>query len=223
MNSENVRKPNISLPRLLFSPFTCIAGGCALLTGVIMITASGVVCYFGNCHFDGLLDAHFGSIKKSIFLIYLAEGFINWLVLSVLITLSARLIAGSRYRMIDVFGTLALARSPYLIIALISLIPGVGRYAQYAGLKIMNIQTSFTPAPLDIYLFYAAIIILIIMIMWTVVLMYRAVAISCNTSGKKAVIYFAILLFVGEVISKLAIIATAGLFPAQGGAFKGLA
>lgn len=224
MKSDTAAPQNISPPHLLFSPFTYIAGGKALTTGVIIIAVSGVVCYFGNCHFDGLLDAHFGSIKKSSFLLYIVEGFINWVVLSVLITLSARFIAASRYRAIDVFGTLALARSPYLIIALISLIPGVGRYAQYTGLKILNMETSITPAPQDIYLFYAATIIMIVMIIWAVILMYRAMAVSCNTGGgKKTIIYFVILLIAGEVISKLVIIAAAGLFPAQGGAFKGLA
>lgn len=219
----NSNPRNISASKLLFSPFTYISGGKALLIGVIMIAVSGVVGYFGNCHFDGLLDAHFGSIKKSSLLLYIAEGFINWLVFSLLVTLSGRFIAGSRYHAIDVFGTLALARSPFVIIALVSLIPGVGRYAQYTGLKMLNIATSYTPGPQDIYLFYTATIVMIVTIMWSVVLMYRAVAVSCNIGGRKAVIYFVILLFAGEVISKIAIIATAGLFPTQGGAFNGLA
>lgn len=208
---------------LLFKPFIFIAGGKALLTGVAVLLAGGVLCYFSNCHFDGLLDAHFGSINRSPIWIYLSEGFINWLIIALFITVSARLITKSRYRAVDVFGTLALARAPYLITALITLLPGARRYAQYIGLKVFNTPVSITPMPTDIYIFYAATIISLLMTIWSVLLMYRAFSLSCNARGKKAVFYFTIIVLLSEVVSKLAIAAIAQFGTGGSAALKGFA
>ena len=211
-----------TLEELLFKPFIFIAGGKALLTGVIILIVSGAVCYFSNCHFDGLLDFHFGSINKSPLWIYLCEGLINWSVIALLITVSARLITRSRYRVVDVFGTLALARAPYLITVLITLLPGAGRYAQYIGLKVFNTPVSITPAPFDVYVFYTVTITGLVMTIWSVLLMYRAFSISCNSKGKKAVFYFIIIVLFSEVLSKLAIVAIAH-FAGGSGTLKGFA
>jgi hypothetical protein len=41
---------------------------------------------------------------------------------------------------------------------------------------------------------------------WMIALMYRAFAVSCNVSGKVAILVFIIALAVGEIISKVIIL-----------------
>jgi hypothetical protein len=108
--------------------------------------------------------------------------------------------------LIDVFGTQAFARWPYLITAVVML-PG-------ANLKVGNFifakLTQTTPVVAvnlaDIFIFAVAMLLGILMAIWMVVLMYRAYSVSCNVKGPKAIVTFIIALIGAEIISKFAIV-----------------
>ena len=117
----------------------------------------------------------------------------------VLLYIAGKLISKSHFRMIDVFGTQALARVPDLFIGLAAMIPGSHRFV---GAFIVSLSHGKPPAiSLDMAAFMITIIIFILMTVWMVALMYRAFAVSCNVSGTKSVVSFMIALFVGEIIS----------------------
>ncbi len=53
--------PERSLRTWLFNPFQYVAGGSALIIGVIVIAAAGLVGSLSQTHFDGVLDVHAGA------------------------------------------------------------------------------------------------------------------------------------------------------------------
>jgi hypothetical protein len=41
------------------------------------------------------------------------------------------------------------------------------------------------------------------LIIWAAILMYRAFSVSCNAKGTKAIVYFIVIMGIGELITKL--------------------
>lgn len=57
----------------------------------------------------------------------------------------------------------------------------------------------------DTVVFAAAMIVILVMLVWMVAMMYRAYAVSCNLKGAKAIISFIVALLIAEAVSKLAL------------------
>jgi hypothetical protein len=53
-------------------------------------------------------------------------------------------------------------------------------------------------------------VVVVIMVVWTAALMYRAYAVSCNIKGARAVVTFIVSLIGAEVLSKVAILSLLG-------------
>ena len=109
----------------LFNPFRFLAGGKALAWGLtcIALTAwlGGIFDYrsTGVISFQRTAPAPLGHA--------ITQGLMAWAILGILLYIGGRLISRSRVRLIDVFGTQALAlaraRAPGLLIALIMVSP----------------------------------------------------------------------------------------------------
>ncbi|UCE99898.1 MAG: hypothetical protein JSV82_02200 [Planctomycetota bacterium] len=99
----------------------------------------------------------------------------------------------------------ALARLPYLIAALVMLPDSNRRFSKYLLSRFAEASGVVTLSYIDILIFAFAMIVTILMLIWMVVLMYRAHVVSCNIKGAKAVITFIVSLVGGEVLSKFAI------------------
>ncbi len=196
----------------LFNPFHYVAGGKALAVGVVLVLGSSFVGSLSNSHFDGVLDYHTGL--RAPWWVFLSEGLIAWLVMGVLLLFGGKVISASRVRVVDVFGTQALARAPMFVVALLSLLPGVGRFVD----ELMKIALDPGADPLvvaqqfrmlltanmaDTVVFGLHTTVGLVMLVWMIALMYRAYSVSCNITGKKAVLVFIPLLILGEVISKI--------------------
>ncbi|MGN7821481.1 hypothetical protein ACTJJB_15215 [Chitinophaga sp. 22536] len=169
----------------LLRPFTYIAGGKALLAGWVIMLITSVVAYFSKTHFDGAIDAHIGSTVTPYY-IYLLETLIAWGCMVLACYAAAALFARTSFRLIDIAGTLALARAPLLLAALIN-------FAMPARVD---------PTAIDPMVIVFALICLPVFV-WMLVLMYQAFSISANLKGNKAVIIFIVTLLVAEVVSKL--------------------
>jgi len=117
-------------------------------------------------------------------------------------------------RAIDVFGTQALARAPYLLVALTTLLPG---YQRSVARSIENLRqiaagntgsiTSISANSIDFSVFLAVSLFNLVMLIWMVALMYRAYANACNIKGTRAVVSFIAAVLIAEIISKVAVIA----------------
>jgi hypothetical protein len=219
------------LSQWLFNPFRFIAGFKALLLGLAIILISVFVGSFSNTHFDGVIDVHIGREAPMWF--FLAEGLIDWVCMVVPLFFFGLIVSRSSFRTIDVFGTQALARWPYLITAAVMLPDANQRVLVYIMSKL--IQTAFpadanqrviaylmskliqtAPAAaissIDVLIFGFAMFVTVLMTIWMVALMYRAYAVSCNIKGARAVVTFIVSLIGAEVLSKIAILLLVRVF-----------
>lgn len=203
MTDSLTRAKKKGIVNLLLNPFQVIAGFQALLIGIAGIVIASLIAFQAHCFFEGIIDALIVPKVTEPWWIFTLQGLINWLVLAALIAVSGRLVAKSKYRLIDVFGTQALARLPYVLIAALCLLPSLTRYPEY----MQAVYAKTTPIPAvpayDIYLFIIGITIILSVVVWAVMLMYRAFSISCNAKGPKAVGYFIAITIIGEIITKL--------------------
>lgn len=108
------------MKKWLYNPFTHIAGIQALLVGFIAMLIIVIGAYYGNMHFNGAIDAHFGIHEP--FIIYIGEQLIAWGCPVVVFYLLAFFLSNSNFRFIDIAGTIAIARSPMLLIVMIGLL-----------------------------------------------------------------------------------------------------
>lgn len=209
MAASNTAVPasRISLGTALFNPFYYVAGAAALGLGLLVLLFTGLIGSVTSVHVDGVLDFHVG--RPAPFWVYLAEGPIDWLALAVPLYIFGRVLSRSRgVRAIDVFGTQALARTPYLVAALVTLLPPVQATIAKLQEAVRPGQRLELAAVLDggqLAVHTAMAAFSVLMFAWMVALMYRAYASSCNLNGARAIASFVVALIVGEIISKVAI------------------
>lgn len=192
----------------LFNPFQYVAGGRALLVGLAVILVSGLITYRGRVYFDGVMDVHIGVGGGLWF--FLVQGVINWLCLAVWLYFLGLIVSKSSFRMIDLFGTEALARWPFLIIALVMGLKANREVTNYFISLLKEGEWSVSVNYMVFLVFFVATAVMVSMIVWSVVLMYRAYAISCNLKGAKAVVTFVVGLIGAEIMSKFIYILIAG-------------
>lgn len=196
--------PNNRLSQWLFNPFRYVAGYKALFLGLAIILISALVGSLGNTHFDGVLDVHTGA--EAPLWLFFAESLINWICMVVPLFFFGLIVSSSSFRMIDVLGTQALARWPYLITAVVMLPDANRRFGVYVMSKLTQTAPTATINYIDMFVFVFAIILTILMAVWMVALMYQAYAVSCNIKGAKAIAAFIVSLIGAEVLSKFAIL-----------------
>jgi hypothetical protein len=196
MNEQNKSK----LATLLFNPFVYVAGGKALLFGVVAILLAASLGALGRTHFDGVLDVHTGVSLP--FWFFICEGFIAWLCLTVTLLVAGRLTAHTAFRVIDVAGTQALARWPTMIISLIALPNGYQRFSTHLGDHLLKQGGNINFVTTDAFIFFAVALGITVLICWMVFLMYKAYSVSCNVTGTKAVVSFAVAVITAEICSK---------------------
>jgi len=188
----------------LFNPFRFVAGYKALLLGLVIILASAFIASLGNTNFDGVLDVHTGLEAPMWF--FFAEGLINWICMAVPLFFFGLIVSRSSFRAIDVLGTQALARGPYLIAAVVMLPDANRRIGEYLMARLTQAAPTVAINYADALIFAFAVIVIIMMAVWMVALMYRAYAVSCNIKGARAIITFIVSLIGAEVLSKAVIL-----------------
>jgi len=196
---------NNRLSQWLFNPFTFVAGLKALLLGLIIILLSAFIGSLGNTHFDGVLDVYFHSETPPLWC-FLAEGLIDWVCMAIPLFFFGLIMSRSSFRIIDILGTQALARWPYLITALAMLPNANRRFGVYLTSKFNQNGSVVTINYTDMLIFAFAIMVTITMAIWMVSLMYRAYCLSCNVKGQRAIITFIVSLVIAEVVSKFVIL-----------------
>lgn len=170
---------------ILFNPFKKLAGFKALLLGIAIMLITSGIAYFSYCHFDGALDAHIG--ESGAFRVYVLEFVIDWLSIAIIFYLTGILFSKSRIRWFDVAGTTALARYPYLFLALLAFALPITK----EGFPIINIR------------FIVVTILILLVTIWYIALLYNAFRVSCNLKKEKAIPAFIVALIIAEILSKL--------------------
>lgn len=174
------------IQEFLFNPFKKLAGGKALGIGLAILLLTAFVASFSHCHFDGALDAHVGAETPAW--VYYLEALIAWGITALVFYGTGVIFSASKVRLIDVLGTTALARYPFLFMALISFAMPTMRPDELPD---------FTPS------FVLVTIVMVLLSIWYIALLYHAFSISCNLKKNKGIWAFIGALIVAEIISKI--------------------
>ena len=176
----------------LFNPFHFLAGGQALAWGLACIALTAWLGGIFDFRFTGVIS--FQRTAPAPLWHAIAQGLMAWAIPSALLYIGGRLISRSHVRPIDVFGTQALARAPYLLIALIAVSPPFRDL-----ITALIAQGSSNLSIAQLALLSSVGIVLILLLVWMVLLMYRAFAVSCNVAGGRAIAVFIAAIALGEV------------------------
>lgn len=181
MDSIRVEKP--ATYKWLFNPFRYIAGGKALLIGLISMFLASVVSYFSKTHFDGAIDIHFGA--GGSYSIFLLEQCVAWISLTGLFYLIGLIFSKSKIRFIDVAGTIAMARVITLPVAFMGFLP----------IYPVNLN--------DQIMLLLSVIVTLVPAIWMITLMFNAFLVSTNIRGVQATACFIAGLLAAEILSKV--------------------
>jgi len=196
------------MKNLLLNPFERVAGLPALLMGLAVIVVTASIASFENIRLDGVLDLHIqsslnSSSNSSTFLNCFGEGIINWLSLAVFLYLAGLIFSKSKIRIVDVFGTQALARFPYVFAVLVTGFLFSDKMILYIEHTLLKKGEPVVIDALGIAQFIVTNIIMIATLIWMILLMYKAYSVSCNLKGTKSVVSFIVALLLAEVCSKI--------------------
>ncbi|MDR3706316.1 MAG: hypothetical protein P4L28_10455 [Paludibacteraceae bacterium] len=196
----------------ILNPFTYIAGTKTLLWGLAGILITSIFACFGPIHLDGVLDIHIGlnnystagwSLQQN--LIFLSEGVINWITISGVLYISSVILSKSKVRIVDVLGTQAFARLPLFLSVFIGAFTPLEKASAYFLHEFANMGNEVDINPFQLGLFILFMLSTIISIVWMVIWMYKAYAISANLKGTKAIVSFIVSILLSEIITKTVI------------------
>jgi len=188
--------------QLLTNPFVTIAGAKALIYGLAALVLTSITGYFWQTRFDGVLDIHFGI--QHPYHIYLFDLVISYVTLALVLYLAGLIFSRSGIRMIDVAGTVALARAPLLLAPLANTFSHSEAISEY----MLGMLAGDEIAPPEFWqsaLFGLSTLIIIALTIYVIILTYRAFSISVNLKGNRAVLIFIMGILVSEVVSKILI------------------
>jgi len=178
---------------LMINPFTRIAGWQAFGIGLAVVVATGITGAFSHVAFDGAIDMHLTQ-KLSVLNSFL---FLAIDLFSVVIIMTATgFIISKSFRIIDILGTMTLSRVPLILIAF----AGYFTVSPDINEILKNPYVVFHSVSFIIFS-----ILSIPVIIWTIILMFNALKISCGVKGSKLGTAFIIALLVSEIISKMLI------------------
>jgi len=167
----------------LINPFERVAGWQALVIGVAVMALTAVIGKLNQVAFDGVLDVH-GGATFNLSASFIMQA-VNFLALFLTMWLAGVCFSKTKFRAIDMAGTMALARTPMLLLAIVCFLPAVPK--------------TF----LDVPRLIIFTLICIPFIIWMIALMYNAYSVSCHLKGSRAVVSFIGALLVAEIISKV--------------------
>lgn len=160
---------------LLYNPFTKIAGYEALVLGVVIHLLVTWLASLTGTHMIGYTDITLAS--DAPFWFFLAEMSAHAVITVLIIGTAGLVLAHSRFRWIDVMGTVLLSRAPLVLAPLVRLFP--------------PFKSFFVLSPV----FYLINLAFIIAVIWSIALLYHAFKVSCNPKSR-----FSTLGFIGAII-----------------------
>jgi len=166
----------------LLNPFTRIAGFSALFYGCVIMLLTAAIAAPCGVNFVGSLNIHVAQPLP--FELIFALLIFGWLTAATCFYIAGVFISQSNIRAVDVYGTFALARAPFLIAALGGLLPG-----------LVNLDPLQKQMPMEVWVFAAVALLVDI---WVVILSYNAFAVSTNVKSKWL---FTAVFIVSEIIA----------------------
>lgn len=185
----------------LLNPFQKIAGWKALLLGMITIVLTSLLALKAKLYFLGPMSTLNASVLGQLNIRYplgliLYQNIMCWLVLSIVLMITAKVLQKHKIRIIDFLGTVALARIPTLIATFYLMILRIG-YPSVLAIDLSHgYQLHYSIAQ---YIFMIPVIILAI---WQAVIYFYAFKESSGLTGKKLILGFLVGVILAENIAQ---------------------
>jgi len=187
------------MTKKLLNPFVYIAGGYSLLIGLLIIFCTSVIGFYSNIHFPDILSVKTGPDYPILY--YILQSIANWLVISAILYLFAVVFSKSKIRSIDIFGTQALARFPYLIAALTGFSNTMDKFGRYILWQLLEQGDPVVMSAGAITIAIVLIVVTLFLTVWMVALMFNAYKIAANLKRGKLIITFITSLILAIVLS----------------------
>lgn len=178
------------------NPFLRVSGWSALWIGLSIMTAATWLAWKGGVVFDTIFSVHFyPATLGTAFLCQLA----NWLILALLMYLSARVFSTSKARLIDALGAMALAEAPFLLTGLYMAFPAVK--AKLSGLYAIAMTGNLSMLATPVLIVF--LILTVIAIVWFVGLAYNGFKAMGNIRFPRVIPVFAGTLILAELLATI--------------------
>ena len=185
------------MKQYLFNPFIKIAGSKALIFGLLFILISSIFAAFFNTRFDGIVDLHF--YNKVNWVQPLLDQLIGLIIMVAVFYLIA-LILRSKPRIIDLAGTFAYSRLAFLLAPALNMsgfLSGIGNQ-----LKSMDPNHPVLPfSSAEFVLLILLSLFSLVLVIWLVVLYFKAWKTCSNLKGNQLVVSFIAGLLIVEIVT----------------------
>ncbi len=182
----------------IFNPFNRFAGYEALGIGFVFMIIGAALAHLGNARFDGVLDLHF--VAESHFLTAFIDQCVNLLAMTICFFIAARASGASTTRLIDIAGTMLLAKAPYAVLPLLN----ITGYMYAVGMEAVG-DLNEPPSGSEMAQLLLLSVPIILFAIWSIALMVNAYKVSTNLKGSKMTVGFIVALIAAEIVSKIII------------------
>jgi hypothetical protein len=179
---------------IIWNPFTRIAGWQAFFLGTALVFLSAIIGKFANLNFDGAVDAHFYEGQLTLSHV-LCVSLIDVLSVFVVMTIGAFILT-KNFRIIDILGTITLARAPFILLAIF------GLFVTQPNLKEI-IENPMIILSYKMFMIFGLFSLPVLV--WYIALLYNAFKVSTGATGGKMIAIFISALLIAEIISKVLI------------------
>jgi len=185
----------------VYNPFEKIAGWKAFGIGIAILIIATVIGYFGNTVFYGISIKSVPSVTWCKAFSLQALG----LAVTVFVIWIIALIFAKHVRFQDILGTVTLAKYPLVPAAILFLMLGKWlnelNHTLISAKNVQEITGFFNSLTISDYvLFLVFVIVAILILVWTIALLFNAFRVSTNLKGSKCALLFIAGLLISEII-----------------------
>lgn len=188
--------------KYLYDPLSVFGKSRGLLIGTLVVVVLTLVAWWAGVHLDGALDLHINPKFPSI-LIVAMESLVDWLSLALVFFIGSKILRGNGGLGAHLAGV-GLARFPYILASIIASRQLLGK-AMLAAVTIKPDTITVRPQDLLSPGLIIGSIVLMLMMIWSVAILYFGFKEASRLRGAKLVISFIIGIIIAEVISKAVI------------------
>jgi hypothetical protein len=185
--------------KVIFNPFKYVAGAKSLIFGILIILITAFIGFLSHTHFPDLISIKLSSDFPVWY--FILQSLSNWFIVSLFLYLSAIAVSASSVRPVDIFGTQALARFPYLFSSFIGFSDSMDKFGNYILWTYLEIGEPISLSTSNAVIAVSLVILTVLLTIWLIVLMYNAFKVSANLKGTKSIVLFIIVLIVSTIVT----------------------
>lgn len=190
---------------ILFNPFKKYQENTLLIVGVLATLIGSLLAYFFYVRFDGAIDLHFTS-EINLWQPFI-DNFINIASVFIVLFLLSKY-QNKKTRAVDILNAVLISRIPYYLLPLLNInntISGATEQMMTIAGDTININIEAIPMNALIIISLFALISFLALV-WFIILLFNGYKIASNAKGNKQILFFALALILGEIITKAIIL-----------------